>query len=232
MANLTNVKVTDMSKGEVTGIQFEGRTYEKIAEGDVAKESNVGDIVMSKRGRLDVAAGDYFSVVKKGNPLVATNTVIDRAESSHSLVLTDAVLFRKVGEKFEVGDYAKVVGNWESGSDVSPHGFELGQIVAVKRDTHLTAPSFRCVSLINEEYEWSVATSDLVKATEEEISKATANFGKGDIVLVDDGWDRYYGEVISNKDNAGDYLISNGEVEEYFMETELTMIAPKANRVD
>jgi hypothetical protein len=232
MANLTNVKVTDMSKGEVTGIQFEGSTYEKIAEGNVFEKSKVGDIVMSKRGRLDVAAGDYFSVVKKGNPLVATNTVIDRAESSHSLVLTDAVLFRKVAEKFEVGDYAKVIGN--TPTFYVDHAFSLNQIVEVVGSGK--DGSIKC-AVIGTEKPYSmedfdfVNPVDLVKATEEEIAKAEAKFETGDIVLVNDGWDRYYGEVISNK-KSGEYLISDGTDEECIDENDLTMVAPKANRVD
>lgn len=70
----------------------------------------------------------------------------------------------------------------------------------------------------------------LLKHGEYEVK--TGRFNVGDIVLVNNGWETYYGEVIEERYSDGEYLIDKGEVADFVPEDDLELIAPKENRVD
>lgn len=119
----------------------------------------------------------------------------------------------KKPERLKKGDSVRVVRR------IHGHDFEIGAVVRIKA---VTQDDYLAESVSGAKW-W---------VTDEEIEALGQSFQPGDIVLVSYYFDKYYGEVVSGKDSDGEYLVSNGEEEEYIDERDLTMIAPKGNRVD
>ncbi|HDR7313576.1 hypothetical protein [Bacillus cytotoxicus] len=92
---------------------------------------------------------------------------------------------KQVAERLQVGDYAKVIGNGDKGP-ASPHVFDIDEVVSVVEDAPyaINGPSFICKSVKSDKV-YSVATADLVKATDEEVLEAKqALLKEGDFARV------------------------------------------------
>jgi transcription antitermination factor NusG len=127
-------------------------------------------------------------------------------------------------EPFKVGTKVRLI----DGGDRFPLlGFESGEVYAVKTQKHKRLDDYgNTVRITDNNGRYGYA-----KPSQLEIVEDVAKFNVGDIVLVS-GWTDYYGEIVIGKDSDDQYYVCNGEEREYVDESDLTMIAPKGNRVD
>ncbi|MGR6115846.1 hypothetical protein ACTHHL_04545 [Aeribacillus composti] len=135
MAKLENVKVLEMSYGEITHVQYNGKIYERVTE-----KANTGDLVLVTNEEAaeaieGVESGAFYELYEEdeyGDLVFADDDDDERVYSSWS---DELVLFRAIetadkdiekrvaelerrlsaierqSERLKVGDYARVVGD-------------------------------------------------------------------------------------------------------------------------
>ncbi|MEK4178524.1 hypothetical protein NSQ61_02860 [Aeribacillus sp. FSL K6-1121] len=224
MAKLENVKVLEMSYGEITHVQYNGKIYERVSE-----KASAGDLVLVENEGVaeaieGVESGAFYELYEEdeyGDLVFADDDDDERTYSSWS---DELVLFRAIetadkdiekrvaelerrlsaierqSERLKVGDYARVVGDTYYG-DITEN-----QIVEITCD--LNEDGLHRIELLDgSDYDYA-RPSALEKITDEEVDEyMRSQFKKGDKVRLVSGGDKfplfgfYDGEVYEVDDN-------------------------------
>ncbi|WP_144459255.1 hypothetical protein [Bacillus pumilus] len=167
---LENVKMLDMTGGEITKISYEGAEFERV-EGDV----KVGDLLLLRLAFEDTTAGAFYNIVNLDRDSIAY--VYDDRSRLIGLHQVDYVPFGKKHTRLrlKVGDYAKVVVR-EEGEKVVKGDFV--KVTVMFGGSKFANRLFYCEVQTGEsagETVWA-RESELVFATEAEVAKeAEAN---------------------------------------------------------
>jgi len=221
MAKLENVKVIEMSYGEITHVQYNGKIYERVNT-----KANTGDLVLVTNEVAEaiegVESGAFYELYEdEYDDLVFADD--DDDERVYSSWSDELVLFRAIetadkdiekrvaelerrlsaierqSERLKVGDYARVVGDTIYG------GITENQIVEIA--SYLDEDGIYKIELLDgSDYDYA-RPSSLEKYTEHIDEVERSKFKKGDKVRLVSGGDKfplygfYDGEVYEVDDN-------------------------------
>jgi DNA-directed RNA polymerase subunit H (RpoH/RPB5) len=181
-----NVKVLEATAGKITEVEFAGAKYVKSEEGVTPEE---GDLILALVEGTDVTEGAFYEIIDVDYDEEAFFYDDDNDKQGRYPNEDKNLFFRKTQsfEKFEVGDFARIVNDNEHTQPVvSSHQFKEGELVKVLR-TNGTHKDVYYVEDINEEDTWHVHAGDLEKVTAEEaetIKRANTEIEEGDVVRV------------------------------------------------
>jgi len=222
MAKLENVKVLEMSYGEITHVQYNGKIYERVNT-----KANAGDLVLVEdEGVAEiirrVEPGAFYELYEdEYDDLFFKDDIYN--ERDYSSWSDELVLFRAIetadkdiekrvaelerrlsaierqSERLKVGDYARVVGDTIYG------GITENQIVEIA--SYLDEDGIYKIELLDgSDYDYA-RPSSLEKYTEHIDEVERSKFKKGDKVRLVSGGDKfplygfYDGEVYEVDDN-------------------------------
>ena len=206
MAKLENVKVLEMSYGEITHVQYNGKIYERVSE-----KASAGDLVLVGDKVAEaiegVESGAFYELYEEdeyGNLVFADD---DDDERIYSRWSPELVLFRAIetadkdiekrvtelerrlsaierqSDRLKVGDYARVVGD-------TFHGYiKENSIVMIASD--LDEDGLHKIELLDgSDYDYA-RPSSLEKYTGYNDEIERSKFKKGDKVRLVSGGDKY-----------------------------------------
>jgi hypothetical protein len=223
MAKLENVKVLEMSYGEITHIQYNGKIYERVSE-----KASAGDLVLVGDKVAEaiegVESGAFYELYEEDEYGDLVFTDDDDDERTYSSWSDELILFRAIetadkdiekrvaelerrlsaierqSERLKVGDYARVVGDTGYG-DITENS-----IVKIVSDLDEDG-DYKIELLEGSDYDYA-RPSALEKITDEEVDEyMRSQFKKGDKVRLVSGGDKfplfgfYDGEVYEVDDN-------------------------------
>jgi len=261
MAKLENVKVLEMSYGEITHIQYNGKIYERVSE-----KANAGDLVLVTNEVAEaiegVESGAFYELYEdEYDDLVFADD--DDDERTYISWSDELVLFRAIetadkdiekrvaelerrlsaierqSERLKVRDYARVVGDTIYG------GITENQIVEIA--SYLDEDGIYKIELLDgSDYDYA-RPSSLEKYTEHIDEVERSKFKKGDKVRLVSGGDKYPlygfydGEVYEVGDNnyeheAGPYnklieIVEKGGRPGYARPDQLEKVDSKIDRL-
>ena len=222
MAKLENVKVLEMSYGEITHVQYNGKIYERVSE-----KASAGDLVLVENEGVaeaieGVEAGAFYELYEdEYDDLFFKDDIYnerDYSSWSDKLVLFRAIetadkdiekrvaelerrlsAIERQSERLKVGDYARVVG------DTYYNDITENQIVEIA--SYLDEDGIYKIELLDgSDYDYA-RPSSLEKYTEHIDEVERSKFKKGDKVRLVSGGDKfplygfYDGEVYEVVDN-------------------------------